>query len=439
VAVEPAAVHALENVGPAPSKLFDSSGLIVPALAELVADGTRILVGHDGRLYRYDGGVYRADGDRFARVRSREVLGERWRRRHVDEVVSWLHSEHPAIGEHPAAGLLNVRNGLVNLRTLELRPHSPEVTSTIQLPVEWDPEARCPAVERFLGEVLPEDALDLVLEIFGYATYPGNPLRVAVLLLGPGRNGKSVFLNLLTALLGAGACSVMSLQSLAENKFAVAELFGKLANICGDLDARAVHRSDAFKQIVGGDPMSAERKYGQPFSFRPYALPVFSANEAPISADQSEAWFDRWVIVPMTRRFSESEVDPFLTAKLTTPAELSGLLALAVKALQRLLVRGSFDRPESVRKAGEQYRDKLDSVRGFVGEACIIEPNYWTPRPAVYAAYRGWCKTSGRLPVSVDRFNDHLRGSYPMRVSESTRRGVRGWQGVALVTGREES
>jgi phage/plasmid-associated DNA primase len=112
----------------------------------------------------------------------------------------------------------------------------------VQLPVDWNPKATCPRIDRFLWEVIPPDALDLVLEVIGYATYPANPYRVAVLLLGPGRNGKSILLRVLAALLGPENVSAMPLQVLAENRFASAELLGKLANIGGDLDAREVRR-----------------------------------------------------------------------------------------------------------------------------------------------------------------------------------------------------
>jgi putative DNA primase/helicase len=422
-----------------PAIFFDSSGLLVPALAKVVSQGTVLQLGIDGRIYRYRDGVYRSDGEAFVRSRVKEILDKKFRRRHTDEVLAYFRSAFPQISEHPPTGLLNLRNGLLNLRTLSLQPHSPDVLSTNQLPVTWDPDATCPMIDRFLSEVIPLDTLDLIYEVIGYATYPANPFRVAILLLGPGRNGKSVLLRLLTAFLGAQNVSAMPLQVLAENRFAPAELLGKLANICGDLDAREVRRSDQFKIITGGDLMHAERKFGHPFQFHPYSLLVFSANESPISSDQTDAWFDRWLPIPMERRFTEAEADPFLAAKLTTPAELSGLLVLAMGALQRLMIRGRFERSGSVTKAAAAYRDKLDTVRGFVAEACLVEPSYWTPRPLLYATYRGWCKTSGRLPVSAERFNDHLRANYPMQVSESTRRGNRGWQGIALVSARSES
>jgi putative DNA primase/helicase len=419
-----------------PTVFFDESGLQVPKLADAVAKGTRLQLGIDGRIYRYSDGVYRSDGEAFVRSRTKEILGKKFRRRHTDEVLAYFRSAFPTIGEHPPAGLLNLRNGLLNLRTLSLQPHSPDVLSTIQLPVIWDPDATCPMIDRFLSEVVPPDAVDLIYEVIGYATYPANPFRVAVLLLGPGRNGKSVLLRLLTAFLGMRNVSSMPLQVLAENRFAPAELLGKLANICGDLDAREVRRSDQFKIITGGDMMNAERKYGHPFQFTPYSLLAFSANEAPISSDQTEAWFDRWIIVPMEHRFSEKEADAFLFSKLATPAELSGLLVLAVRALQRLMIRGRFERPSSIEAAGDAYRDKLDTCRGFVGEMCRFNPDGWASKPGLYAAYRDWCRDSGRLAVSAVRFNEHMMANYAAQVGKTTRHGTDGWAGIEIVTNR---
>jgi phage/plasmid-associated DNA primase len=94
---------------------------------------------------------------------------------------------------------------------------------------------------------------------------PANPMRKAVLLFGPGQNGKTKLLELFKAMIGAKNASAVPLQAFSEDRFARAELYGKLANTCGDLDARAVKRSDLFKMVTGGDPIVAQRKFGQPY------------------------------------------------------------------------------------------------------------------------------------------------------------------------------
>ena len=89
-----------------------------------------------------------------------------------------------------------------------------------------------------MAELLPREVIPIIHEIAGLCLYSGNPMRKAFMFLGAGRNGKSTVLNLIRALLGKGNCSAVSIQTLSENRFAPADLFGKLANIAGDMDRR---------------------------------------------------------------------------------------------------------------------------------------------------------------------------------------------------------
>ncbi len=433
--------QAEKEVDQDPRRFFADSGLVVPRLANAIAAEARVAPGIDGRLYRYFAGVYRPDGDAFIRATCRRLLADLFKRRHIDEIVTYFRSDFASIKDRQPEDVINVRNGLLpwSAAPIELRPHNVEIVSTIQIPHHWNPDARCPLIETFLAEVLPEDAIELVLEVIGYALLSANPLRVAVLLLGPGRNGKSVLLAVILRLLGPENVSTIPLQMLSENRFAAAELFGKLANICGDLDARAVRQSDTFKMLTGGDPMPGERKYGAHFTFRPFALPIFSANEPPLSSDQSEAWFDRWLIVPMERRIAEDRVDPHLIAKLTTESELEGLLVLAVEGLRRVMARTRFALPGSVASARLQYRERLDSVAGFLAEECEFHAEAWTPRPLLYKTYRAWAQDGGRLPVSVATFNDHVRRAAAGKAEERPRRGIRGWAGIWLREGAPDA
>lgn len=419
------------------SVFFDESGLVVSKLGEAIRKKGHLRIGTDRRLWRYVEGVYRPDGETLARVAVREILAERWRRRHSIEVLDWLRADYASLEDRPPEGVINLSNGLLDWHKRELSKHSPGFASTVQLPVRWEPSAQCPRINTFLAEVVPEDAIDFVFEIIGYALYPGNPYRRAVLFLGSGCNGKTVLLLIIKALLGAANVSAVPLQVLSENRFATAELYGKLANICGDLDARSVRQTDIFKMLTGGDPIVAERKHRDPFTFVPFALPIFSANEPPLSSDQSEGWFDRWLVVPMDHRIPEDRVDPHLTLKLTTQSELEGLLVKAVEGLRRLMTRGRFDLPGSIQAACVQYRERLDTVQGFVAEECALDPEAWTPRSNLYRAYRSWAESGGRLPVSAVTFNDHLRRGFPGQLAERKRHGIFGWLGVGLLAERE--
>jgi len=415
--------------------ICDDKGKVNTArLGELLQAAGHVRAGVDGQLYRYDQGVYRPDGEAWARARVREHLGDKVTRYHASEVVSWLHSFEPTVAGAPPVDTINVANGLLDWKTGELRPHSPDVISTVQLPVPWKPGATCPRTSAFLAESFPADAVETAWEVVGYACYAGNPHRKAILLLGPGGNGKSTYLAVARALLGPANVATVPVQDFGENRFVSDKLFGKLANIAGDLDARGIKRSDVFKMWTGEDPIPAERKHCNPYDFVSFALPIFSANEAPISSDQTQAWFDRWLILPMERRFEGTAAcDKHLKAKLLAPAEQAGTLVAAVAGLRRLMARGGFAAPKSVREAGSAYRERLDTATGFVADACVIHGDAWTPRPLIYRAYRRWCHDQGKMPVSAENLYARLRVDYPGQVEVRTHAGTRGFAGIGLL------
>jgi putative DNA primase/helicase len=422
-----------------PARYFTREDGFVPAtLGREVKEAGRLRVGADRRLWHYRAGVYRPEGDDFVREFARGRLGDKFKRRHVEEVLSWCAAEFPSIPEQPDTSVLNLANGLLDWRTGDLRPHDPEFPGIVQLPAHWDPVARCPGIDRFLSEVLPEDAVDLFVELAGYCLLPAQPFRRAVLLLGSGGNGKSVALSLLRALLGRENVATIPLQTLGESRFAAAELYGKLANICSDLDARALRRSDTFKTLTGGtDAITAERKYRDPFSFVPFATLVFSANEAPASGDQTDAYFDRWVILPFENRFDEDgggarPADPHLATKLTTPEELSGFLLRAVDGLWNLMDRGRFDLPASVRAAGQEYRERVDTLVSFLEDACVTGPDAKVRRSRLYESYREWCARNGRFAMSQQTFAPRLRKHLAGRIEEGWDHEERVWLGVGV-------
>lgn len=416
---------------PDPERFFEKrEGLIVPELAHEVARDSRVRLGVDGRLYRYAHGVYLSDGREFVKARTRTLLAEKYKRRHRDEVLGFFGDSMPTLGVEQPEGIVNVANGLLDWRTGELLPHDPAVLSTIQLPVAWNPDATCPRIDEFFDDVLP-GAREFMFEIFGYAIYSRLPIHKALLLFGKGRNGKGTTLRLLKRFAGAENVAHVPLQVFGENRFAAANVHGKLVNLAGDLDARDMQRSDAFKMLTGGDAVYAEHKNMAPFTFTSFALQVFAANEAPISRDQTEGYFSRWLIVPFLREFVGANDDTRLDEKLQTEAALEGLLVRAVAGLRALVTRGHFIEPESVKDAGRAYRTKLDSVAAFVDESCEIGDDRATLRADVYRRYRSWSEENGRRPLNSATFYEHLRNRFP--VEDHKRRGAWYLTGIAFV------
>jgi putative DNA primase/helicase len=190
--------------------------------------------------------------------------------------------------------MFNTENCVLNLHTLEVRPHSPDYLSLTKISVRYNPEAKCPKISEFLSQVVEPEYIPIILQMIGYCLYKTWKYQKSFMLYGrTGSNGKGVLLSIIEALLGNHNCSHRSLQDLDANRFAIADLYGKLVNTFGDLKSTKLTETGNFKTISAGDAVTGEHKFGQPFTFRNYAKMIFSANLIPESEDKTDAFYRR--------------------------------------------------------------------------------------------------------------------------------------------------
>lgn len=420
-----------ERPDPEAGKLFKGKTFIPPRLGRRILASTKFVNltrnTSAGFLHCYDDGVFRRGGEARAIQQAEDILGDDFRKSRGEEVAYWLAIKTLTDPEeaNAHADLINVKNGMLNWQTGELGAHDPKYLSTIQIPVEYAPDARCPEVEEFLLTTLPPDCIEMSLEFIAYLLLPSTKYQKALMLTGAGENGKSTFLDLVASFLGRENVTNIPLQELSEHRFKRAELQGKLANVFADLDAMALKSSSYFKMIVSGDPIDAERKHAHPFVFRPFSRLIYSANKMPIAYDRSRAYFRRWLIVPFPNRFVGDEADPDILGKMTTPAELSGLLNLAVKSLRELANRKRFEEPETVRAAGANYQETADPLVAFLKEQCVRDvPSAVVGKTELYEAYTEFCREEGTKYTEPRRdFNDRLRQEFPEMREARQRRG----------------
>jgi putative DNA primase/helicase len=175
------------------------------------------------------------------------------------------------------------------------------------------------------------DYVRLAWEMLGYLLYSGNPLQKAFMFHGTGANGKTTLVRVISHMLGAGNTSTQSLDALSTNRFAPSLLFGKIANLAGDIDATFQESTAMFKMLTGEDRISGEHKYGDGFSFNCWAVPVFSANKIPGSADVSVGYLRRWVSLEFDKSF---EGAPILNLSDHLAREADGIAASTCPARQ---------------------------------------------------------------------------------------------------------
>ena len=385
------------------------------------------------RLYIYEGGVFRPSGADMARRLANQLLGAASTPDRIESAVA-LVKEGCKIGADSlnprAQELLNVRNGMLDWKAGALRPHSAEHLSTFQLGASYNPLIRSEELDRFLSEVFPNDALQLAEELVGYLLRPTTKFQKAFMLLGDGANGKSTFLSLLTTFLGQENASNVSLQDIVSNRFAAAELEGKLVNIYADLPSAGLEQSDMFKNIVSGDAIKAERKFGQPFKLTPSARLLFSANELPRSPDLTHGYFRRWIIIPFPNRFEGSRAKKGLLEQLQKPEVMSALLNRAMAGLQRLESQEGFTACASVQEASQAYRRQCDSAVEFISECLELREGSSIRKSDAYEKYSQWShQTGAQQPVNQRAFNKRL--IEVLGVSEGRAAGVRVWAGVS--------
>jgi putative DNA primase/helicase len=335
--------------------------------------------GSDGVPAVYQRGYYRADAVTFTSA-TRRFLGDSFslsRRSVVEQECLSLCSEYGrTLPDHPSEPFVSLRNGMLDLRTLELHPHDPSYRSLRQFPVSWNPDATCPRYEDELVERIGEHQLGVLEEVVSQFLDESQTPSKGVLLFGPNRSGKSTFLRLLVAMVGGDSrVSAVSLHQLVDGGFGVAELFGKALNICADLPSSHIADLSVYKRMTGGDPITGSKKYGPMIHFKSNALFAMSTNELPtVPVAEAPSYFSRVVPVGFVRSFIGEE-NPAVESTLLT--ELEGILVRWVKARHAHMQRDyRWIAPPAAVTA--HFQAESDRVVRFLRTCCVVGT-----RPAV--------------------------------------------------------
>lgn len=354
----------------------------------------------DGEIYTYNGGYYQPDGEQLIKHITEEFLQEYTTEHLKKEIVGYIRDKNYQKREifDCELYLLNLRNGVYSLTTGDLTPHTPDQHFLSQLPITYDPEAHITAIETFFRQVLQPEDIPLMQEIFGYTLYRSHPIQKGNMFLGDGANGKSVTLSLLKTMLGQENTCAVSLQDIVKSRFAAATLYGRMANIYPDLTDEALHKTGMFKILTGGDMVTADVKFKDPFSFVNYAKLLFSANKLPEVHDDTDAFFRRWNFVTFPNKFEGKHADKHLLEKLTTEQEISGLFNWSIEGLKRLLVAGEFTNTKTTDEMREIYQRLASPIKAFVDDCLEMESSSHITKDELYTAFCKYC-TEQNLPI----------------------------------------
>ncbi|UUR84879.1 phage/plasmid primase, P4 family [Clostridium perfringens] len=326
--------------------------------------------------------------------------------------------------------LVNVRNGLLDIRDMSFNEHTPSYLSTVQLNVEYNPQVDCPQFKKFLNEVLDCKLIPLVQEIVGYLLTTNTASQKAFVFWGPARTGKSTLLWVVEyLLLGKKNVSNIPWQEIGD-KFKTAELLGKLANVFSDLPSKSIDDTGIFKVVTGEDYLMAEKKNKNPFKFKPFARLVFSCNELPRNyVDRTEGFYRRLIIVPFNRQIEKNKIDKALKYKFQREKE--GIFNWALEGLKRLYENNfEFSENELTDGVKKEYKRENNNVISFVEECCELDGLFSCSRIEIYEAYKEFCVEAGLKALSQIKFNKELEGNFNITRSRSGK--LRSWNGVRI-------
>lgn len=387
-------------------KFFKGREFLHNVFADFLIDRYDIK-GYGGLPYIYIDGVYRYDPDTINRKMIECI--DNLKRTQIQEVFENIRLKVTAKNEKIDPYIVNVKNGLLDLRTFELSPHTPEIFTVNQFDCYYDEEATCDDVDVMLDNVTRNDKeiRTLLEEMLGYFLIGDCRYQKAFILLGQGSNGKSKFLDMITNWIGQENRSTLALEDLNQ-KFRTAELLGKIANVGDDSGGALLKDTAVFKKLVTGEGITVERKHQNPFTLNNTSKMIFSVNNLPPSVDKSTGFFRRMLIIPFNAVFTKNSknFDPLIIEKVSTEEAKSYLLNLAIKGVKRLLENNAFTIPSDVSKALNRYEVDNNNVLQWIEENAdnIVDRNV----QEVFTDYCLYCSENHLVAFQLRKFNAEI-------------------------------
>ena len=206
-------------------------------------------------------------------------------------------------------GLLPLLNGVLDLSTRQLIPHSPQHRLTWCLPYSYTILATCDPIQEWLLEMCGGDEQLVQLMrayLLGVVTSRVDWQKYLEL-IGPGGTGKSTFIKLAIALVGQENVHTTTLKKLEKSRFETACLEGKRLLVITDSE-RFMGDVSTLKAITGCDTVPYEKKFKQSKGdFLPKTMVIVAANEVIQSGDYTSGLARRRVSIPMKTRINAVE------------------------------------------------------------------------------------------------------------------------------------
>jgi P4 family phage/plasmid primase-like protien len=353
------------------------------------------------------------------------------------------------LDQHPY--LLNCPNGVVDLRSMKLLPHSRDFLITKLCPVRFNPEAKASRFVNFVewamggnpdSEITQRTArlVSFLQRAFGYALTSSVDQKALFVFYGAqGNNGKTTLLETFRTMLGSDYTAQLQIDTIMSIKRADAGARADLADLRGarfvvtsEVEKESRLNEGLIKYLTGMATVKTCRKYENPIEFPPTHKIFMDCNYRPRVRDGDPAIWRRLKLIPFEVTVTDEQKDASLSQKLAS--EFEGILAWAVRGA-RDWYRSGLGEPPEVSDANTLWREEDDPLKEFLEDACEVGEEYFCRVSEMVAAYEWWAKSNGeKFPLGRKDFNARLiaKGFTQLRSRRIDGEQARTWEGVKV-------
>lgn len=314
--------------------------------------------------------------------------------------------------------IINFRNGFFDIVTGDLLPHDISIISTVQLPYNYDPQAKCPIFFKTIQEIFENDAekIQILQEFLGYCLTKSTKYEKALFMVGAAQSGKSTILETIQAMLGEENVSSIGLAELADSAF-VGGLIDKYANLVSEIPKNVRDYEDTLKMIISGERLTVNTKFVPTYTARPFCKLIFAANDMPRISDTSNAVFRRMLLLEFNNKIEDNKVDVDLKDKLKT--EYAGVFNWAFDGLKRLNKRKGFTKSLEMDEVIEQLKIRNNTTLYFLNENYeLCDQNEGEVIVStIYREYAQFCIDIGAKPLYINNFSEEIKKLYGDKTS----------------------
>jgi len=360
-------------------------------------------------LYNIDKGTYTDNAINEVKKFMLLTLADTFKKSVSEEVIYQLKILTSVNREdyEPPFEYFNVSNGVLNVFTRELIPHSPKFFFLDCSPIIYDATATRLEFNTFISE-LKCAKIDALQEFSGSLLEDTPKHKKALMLNGPTDSSKTTFTNAITNVIGIKSICGIPIQNL-EHRFQQQRLYKKRVNLCGDLGSEAFNKVGLFKRTTGGDPIEAELKgANKPLNFIWGGKHWFDVNEMPNTEGDADtdAFYNRLVMVTFPIQVPKTRIDKNLPLRLAL--EGSGILNWMLDGLDRLESQGGFSDSTSIDEIRDHYKRNADNIYSFVKDRCYLREGEYVEKIESYRKYVQYCIEKGYSQKGKTKFYEKL-------------------------------